>query len=354
MEFLQRTDFINALNKDYSIPSTFTSLLLNQLDKPIANIIITTGMSYPDVLQTVVQKAIDEGWIANLVYHAVQQNPGGVNLQAFIAKYPDFDPAKGLPVSFDWVMAHTLRARRYFIDRKDLREALKELRSTDGPRVLVVTGERVSGKSYTNQLIAFLSERTPKNKLIFVDLDKYVHEAPHLSELVGFQMGMDITNMPRQDDEQKARWVPRLVSWITSRVNNPGDTTYWFVFDGFREQTLLPETKDWIDELALQAETNVPRCRVVLLNYNETLPFQINDFVSREQIKPIGRDQLIEFFGLLNVDHDKKYSPEDLTSKVDVLLAEVDSAIAGKPEIQMERLRLVSKAVSKTAGLLFA
>jgi hypothetical protein len=353
MELQERTDFINALKVDYSLP-TLTALLLNKLDKPIANIIITTGMSYPDVLQTVVQKAIEEGWIGDLVYHATTQNSGGVNLKAFVQNHPDFDPAKGPPMAVDWVMAHTLRARRYFFGRKDLRAALKELRSPDGARVLVVNGQRVSGKSYTNELIAFLSERTPKNKTIYMNLDKYVFEAPNLTEMIGLQMGMDTTRIPQQQDEQKARWVQRLVGWILNRVVNPGDVTYWFVFDGFREQTLLPETKDWIDELAVQAETNVPQCRVVLLNYTETLPFQISDFISREEIKPIGRDELIEFFKLLNVDYNNKYEPEDLVSKVDVLLAEVDGAIASKPETQIERLRLVGKAVKQTAGLLFA
>ena len=352
MELQQRTDFIDALNRDYST-ATLTLLLLNQLDKKLANIINPVGIGYLDVVVTVVQRAIEEGWISDLVYHAVNQNPNGISLRAFIAKHPDFDPVQGPPVSVDWVMAHTLRARRYFIDRKDLREALKELRSADGPRVLVVNGERVSGKSYTNELISFLSERTPKNKTIYMNLDKYVFEAPNLTEMIGLQMGMDTTKIPQQQDEQKARWVQRLVGWILARVVNPGDTTYWFVFDGFREKTLLPETRDWIDELALQAETNVPQCRVVLLNYQESLPFQISDFVSREEIKPIGRDELIDFFGQLNRDHKGNYSPTDLTSKVDVLLAELDGAIASKPEITVERLRLLNKAVKETARLLF-
>lgn len=352
MELQERTDFINALNSDYTI-ATLTLLLNNQLDKRIANIINPVGIGYPEVLQKVVQDAIDEGWIANLVYHAIKQNPGGINLKAFVVNHPDFDAAKGPPTAVDLVMAHTLRARRYFIDRKDLRAALKELRSSDGPRVLVVTGDRVSGKSYTNELIAFLGERTPRNKTIYMNLDKYVFEAPNLTEMIGLQMGMDTTQIPQQQDEQKARWVQRLVGWILNRVVNPGDTTYWFVFDGFREQTLLPETKDWIDELCVQAESNVPNCRVVLLNYQEPLPFQINDYVSREEIKPFGRDELIEFFKLLNLDHNGSYSPEDLCSKVDLLLTEVDGAIAQKPEIQIERLRLLSKAVRTTAGLLF-
>jgi hypothetical protein len=352
MDLQQRNDFLLALNNDYSL-ATLTSLLLNQLDKKLANIINPQGIGYSDVVETIVQRGIEEGWIADLVYHAVNQNPNGVNLKTFLAKHPDFDPAQGPPTFVDLVMAHTLRARRYFIDRKDLRQALKDLRSPDGPRVLVVTGQRVSGKSYTNELISFLGEKTPKNKTIYMNLDKFVFEAPNLTEMIGLQMGMDTAGIPQQQDEQKARWIQRLVGWVLARVVNPGDTTYWFVFDGFREKTLLPETRDWIDELAVRAETNVPQCRVVLLNYQENLPLQITDYVSREEIKPIGRDELIDFFAQLNKDHKRNYSATDLTSKVDIILAEVDGAIAGKPEITVERLRLVSKAVNETAKLLF-
>ncbi len=353
MDLGPRNDFIVALNKDYSI-ATLTALLLNQLDRKLESIINPNGISYPDVVLTVVQRAIEEGWIAQLVYHAIDKNPGGFNLRAFVARHPDFDPAQGLPVAVDWIMAHTLRARRYFIDRKDLREALRELRSPDGPRVLVVTGQRVSGKSYTNELISFLGERIPNNKTVYINLDKYVYEAPTLTEMVGLQMGMDIPKIPLQQDEQKARWIQRLVGWILARAVNPGNITYWFVFDGFREKTLLPETREWIEEFAIQTERNVRQSRVVLLNYQDTLPFEINDYVSREEIKPIGRDELIDFFEQLNRDHKRSYTPEDLSSKVDVLLAELEGAIASKPQIKVERLRLLNKAVNETARLLFA
>jgi hypothetical protein len=352
MDLQPRNDFIKALVNDYSL-ATLTSLLLNQLDKKLANIINPQGLGYPVVVEAVVQSGIEQGWIADLVYHAIDQNPNGVNLKAFVAGHPDFDSTQGPPILVDLVMSHTLRARRYFIDRKDLRQALKDLRSPDGPRVLVITGQRVSGKSYTNELISFLSEKTPKHKTIYMNLDKFVFEAPNLTEMIGLQMGMDTANIPQQQDEQKARWVQRLVGWILARVVNPGDTIYWFVFDGFREKTLLPETRDWIDELAVQAETNVPQCRVVLLNYQENLPLQITDYVCREDIKPIGRDELINFFEQLNKDHNRNYSATDLTSKVDIILAQVDDVIAGKPEFSVDRLRLVSKAVNETAKLLF-
>ena len=352
MELAERTDFLFALNNDFNL-GTFTLMLSEKLNRKLENEIVPTGLSYPQILEIVVQKAIQEGWIFGLLDGALAANPTGLNLKNFVARYPDLDPAKGPPPAIDYVMAHTLRARRFFIDRKDLRAALKELRSPDGSRVLVVTGDRVSGKSYTSELINFLSDRTPNHKAIFADLDRYLFDSLRLTETIGQQMGMEIATIPKQYDEQKTRWAARLSDWIMALVVKPGNITYWFVFDGFREQPLLADTRDLIEELALRAESNVSQCRIVLLNYTEVLPIQINDYVRREQITPIGRAELCEFFDQVNADFKGAHTSADLTSKVDVLLAQVDEAIATNPEAGVERLRLLSRAVSETAKILF-
>ncbi len=352
LQFDQRNDLINALRVDFD-PVTLASLLFTHLNRKLHDIIIPTGTNYPAVVETVVSTAEQEGWTWSLIEKSLVANPNGPNLKQFIAKHSDFDPAKGPPTVVDYVMAHTLRARRYFIDRMPLRDKLKEMRSADGPRVLVVTGDRLTGKTYTRELINFFTEKTPKNKAIYVDLDRFVYEATNLTETFGQQLGMDTTKIPQQEDEQKARWVQRLCGWIIARIVNPGDVTYWFIFDGFREQTLLQETRDWIEELAIQAESNVPQCRVVLLNYNEVLPLQINDYVSREKISPIGGPELVDFFKQLNRDHKKNYDVNQLASTVELILAGVDDAINRKPEIRVERLRLINKAVNETAKELF-
>lgn len=351
LELEQRNDLASALHDSFT-PLLFQQMLWIRLNRRLYDIILNAG-NYRIEVETVVDKANDDDWVPFLIQAAMDDQPQAPRLQAFLTKHPDLDPANGPQPVADYVMAHVLRGKRYFIDRKDLRLALKEMRSNDPRRVLVVNGERLSGKTYTRELISFLSEKTPKHRAVYIDLDKYVYEAPNLTETIGQQMGMDTNNIPKQDDEQKARWVQRLVGWIITRVVNPGDITYWFVFDGFREQTLLPETKDWIDELAVQAETNVPQCRVVLLNYKETLPLQISDYVSREEIKPIGRDELLDFFEQLNRDYKQKYGSDDLTGNVETILSQVEAAILSKPGSELERLRLLSKAVSETARLLF-
>lgn len=353
LQLNQRNDLIFALGKDFD-PDSLESMLFHRLNRRLYDVLIPKGTTYPKVVEAVVDTAEQEGWTWNLIEGALAFRPGGPHLNQFIAKHPDFDPAQGPPPVVDYVMAHILRAGRFFINRKHLRKALTVMKTGDGPRVLVVTGDRLSGKTYTRELITYFTEKTPKNRAIYVDLDRLVYEAPTLTQEVGQLLGMDVSNIPQQEDEQNARWVKRLCGWIIARIVNPGDVTYWFIFDGFREQTLLPETRDWIEELVLQSETNLQNCRVVLLNYNEVLPLQINDYVCREKIEPIRPDDVVAFLEQLNIDHKKNYGKPELQSKVAVIMAQVDQAIGAKPENQMERIPLLTKAVSATAKLLFA
>jgi|GEM_PF-4561047 len=351
MELNQRNELIYALQTDFDI-GTFSSMLWNGLDKKLADVVPPSGLTYPQTVETAVSVAAQEGWAWSMVEQALKVNPGSPYLKAFIAKHPSFDPGKGPPAIADALMAHMLRGGRCFIDRTQLRAALKELHA-DERRVLVVTGERQTGKTYTRELISFFGRQNRDQRPIYIDLDRTVYEALSLTQEIGALMGMDIKTIPPQDDEQKARWAHRLSGWIIARLTNPGDVNYWFIFDGFRERTLLPDTKEFIEQLAIQAETNVPQCRVVLLNYKENLPPTISDYVGREEITTIGRDELLDFFEQLNLDHQKKYAPADLTGKVDVILKQVDDTIADKPEIKLERLRLLNKAVNETARLLF-
>lgn len=362
LELGTRNDLVSALHDTFT-PLLFEQMLLNRLHRRQYDIILDGG-NYLAVLEAVVDTANHQDWLYFLIKAAVEDQPLAPHLASFLKKYPDLDPAAGPAPITDHVMAHVLHGRRYFIDRKELRLALKDMRSDlPSTRLLVVNGERFTGKTWTRELISFLSEMTPKHRAVYVDLDKDVYEALTLTKAIGQLMGMDITTIPKQEDEQKARWTQNLCGWIIAKINS-GDITYWFVFDGVRERTLLPETKDWIDELAVQVESNrnVPRSRVVLLDYKESLPFGISDYAGREEIKPIGRDELIDFFELMNRDYKQKYASEDLKGNIDVLMAEVDTVIAtamaqadiaAKPEIEAKRPLVLSKAVNETVRLLF-
>lgn len=354
LRLVERNTFLEALRLDFD-PTTLESMLSRRLDRRLHDL-VPAGLTFPKMLETVVSTAEQEGWTWNLIEAAVAHNPGGPNLAAFLQRFARLDPRTAAPpAAVDVLSAYLLRAGRIFIDREDLRAALRDLR--DDPRsshVLVVTGERASGKTYTAELLTFFASMAQKHKAIYVDLDKFPYTAKDLAETMGRQMGQLLATIPEHQDEQRARWVLRLCDWITAHMINSGDVTYWCVFDGFREVTLPDETKDLIGELAQRAESTVPQCRVVLLNYNEVLPLRIEDYVRRERIKTIERDDLIKFFEQVNRDNADKYTPEFLAEKVDVIRSQVDQALDGNPQAQAQRLRLLGRAVNETRRALYA
>jgi hypothetical protein len=350
MEFQARTALTVALRNTFN-RETLTSMLL-RLGKKLEDL-VPDHQTYPRDVEAVVLIADQEGWAWELVDKAIEAAPLSAHLKTFTAAYPVYDPGKGPRPIMDYLMAHMLRGGRCFIDRTDLREKLKQLRAADS-RVLIVTGDRLSGKTYTAELINFLCDKTANYKAIHADLDRYPFDAYSLTEHLGSQMGLDPLSIPKQDQEQMTRWILRLCDWITARIVNPGNLIYWFVFDGFRQQPLLPDARELISELALRAEGNIKQCRIVLLNYTEQLPLQINDYVLREQVKSIGRAELCEFFNQANSQSGRNFSDADLSSKVDLIIEQVDSALAGNAVIQGDRLRQMGLAVSETYRYLFA
>ena len=349
MEFQERQALIAALQQTFD-GARFTTMLLT-MDKRLENL-VPPGNHLQNV-EGVVWIADQEGWAWSLVDAAHAAAPLSNFLNAFIKAYPEYDPAKGVAQIADYLMAHTLRGGRCFIDRTDLRGKLGLLRTAES-RVLIVTGDRRTGKTYTRELVNFVCDKTASYKAINADLDRSPFDALALAEHLGAQLGLDRQTIPKQDQEQKTRFTLRLCDWLLSPIVGSANTTYWFIFDGFREQPLLPDTRDLLSELALRAEMYLKQVRIVLLNYSEDLPIDIVDYVLREEVKMIGRQELCEFFNQVNSDAGKKLSETDLKMKVDVIIKSVDDATTGNGNGGADRLHKLNLAVSETVKLLFA
>jgi hypothetical protein len=349
MEFQERQALIAALQQTFDV-ARFTTMLLT-IDKRLENL-VAPGNHLQNV-ERVVWIADQEGWVWSLVDAAHAAAPLSNFLNAFIKAYPEYDPAKGVTPIADYLMAHTLRGGRCFIDRTDLRGKLGLLRTAES-RVLIVTGDRRTGKTYTRELVNFVCDKIASYKAINADLDRSPFDALALAEHLGAQLGLDRQTIPKQDQEQKTRFTLRLCDWLLSPIVGSANTTYWFIFDGFREQPLLPDTRDLLSELALRAEMYLKQVRIVLLNYSEDLPIDIIDYVLREEVKMIGRQELCEFFNQVNSDAGKKFSDTDLNMKVDVILKSVDDATTGNGNGGADRLHKLNLAVTETVKLLFA
>jgi hypothetical protein len=347
----QFKDLYNALHDDFT-PDSLKRMLLEHANRRLDDI-VSSASPYPEIVEEVLKRAELDRWTWDLIRAAIAANPGSQKLDEFIRKYPFYSPAKP-PPAIDPYRTPFVLAKQVLIDREELRAALEELQKSDGPRVLVVTGERASGKTYSCELVYYLAnDFNPAHVAVYVDLDKDVREPDALAETIVRQMGREVGKIPDRERDQKMRYALRLCDWITTHVRSAGPATYWLVFDGFRERIVLTETKELIEDLAVRAQTTLRQCRIVLLNYTDILPPQIKNAAGKEHIKRIERTELVQFFEQVNEMHANKYTSLELEGKVDVIIQEVEDAIAAFPEGQNLRLQLINEAVSQTVRKLF-
>lgn len=192
-----------------------------------------------------------------------------------------------------------------FMGRLELRQALQRLTTAGGPRSLVVTGGRRTGRSYTLQLIQHVA-LCRRYEVIDIELSKL---GPGLEPLdlmtqVALQMRLDGTHLPERRDATVARWNMDLRSWLYSQVEPPagvadGDApVWWLVVDGIDQFRPSEATLDLIWRLIDLAEHRARHLRVVLLAYGGAVPPEIDHLVVREEIAPVDRGVLESFFEL--------------------------------------------------------
>jgi hypothetical protein len=149
----QFTDLYNALHDDFT-PDSLKRMLLEHANRSLEGI-VSSVHPYPKIVEDLLKRAELERWTWDLIRAALAANPGSQKLQNFIKKYPFYSPAKP-PATIDPYRTPFVLAKQVLIDREELRAALEELQKNDGPRVLVVTGERGSGKTYSCELVYVL------------------------------------------------------------------------------------------------------------------------------------------------------------------------------------------------------
>lgn len=161
-----------------------------------------------------------------------------------------------------------------FLSRAELRQTLKVLRQPGSAKpILVVTGPRWSGKTYSTELIDDFCRS--RNSLILCQVtlsprqEKIIGAREIASDLVA-QLGPRRNEMPPVNTNED-RWAQELATWVlTEAVGQPGD--WWFVLDGFNGPEVRPDALKFIAHLADQVTRGVfaRRCRVILLNFDRT------------------------------------------------------------------------------------
>lgn len=313
------------------------------------------------VIFKLIQGAMTENWVYDLIKAALAERPNNQLLRAFIENYPVFDPSKPPPKPKDYYESYFVLSNYLFIGRPELRKKLRELRTSDeSTRILLVDGNRMSGKTYSRQLIGYLASKFEKHHVIPIDLDKYQYEPYEVCLVFAQEMGFsqdEIRGIPVQQGELMDKYVQFLCNWIKGQVNKAKDKIFWFVFDGFREKVLSEGIEDMIINLAGKVENEMlhRNCYLVVLNYTNILPYDLATNALKESAKIIDKDDLLSFIERLFVDNGKNYQKEDLEKVVDEIFEQTEAQIIAEAngdtkelqKLQEERLKYLSRATNE-------
>ncbi len=357
---VQRTQLANALF------SAFPSL--DQLDPMLASINqqrlrIHTGLGIgvPGVIAEVVRYAEDEYWTPNLIAAAVRSGQANPTLRQFLQDNPTLEPDAAPPPPVDHFGSQFLIGRRLFLCRPKLRASLKDFGQGTNSRVLVVTGPKGAGKTYSRDFIGYLLQVEPRfmsanNVIRYQLLDQYVDSLKVLAGRLGGAFGLraeQIPPRPEEDKEQDSRWMPEILVWLQNAIQADPRITWWLILDGF--QALPQAGLDLIDSLINYADLGTTNLRLVLLNYPQAridaLPLQYQEEISSATLDPKDVEAFIEkVYALSGKDADPAVVSETTTK----VFNKVAEELAKDPALPSRHLALLNLWLGKTAKALLA
>ncbi len=228
-----------------------------------------------------------------------------------------------------------------FIDRHELRTTLRAFVENPSKFVLRVTGEPVTGKSYTWTLLQHLARPCGFDPTqVILDPGS---TADDVIRLLAHRLAPGERN--RYEGEEPAKRHLYSADWLVRKALEAA-RPWWLVLDDYNKLDPTSDVHDLVGHLALaifnqvggRAARSVPR--LVLLGYAEEfppLPDRLRRRICHDQASPVGSDELEAFFSQVFMDHhrskEENIEPGLLAARVavavDAVLAAARSGIAG-------------------------
>ena len=308
---------------------------------------VAANAPFPQQVKELVGAANSKGWISQLVMAVLADRPNNQHIRDFLCKHPYWDPAKHPVLQHP---ADTLRVfgGRSFIARDKLRNALKKMDEQTGRKVLLVSStHRKVGKTYSKDLIGFVSHNKQPSEVAYVDLDSEKFDPINLAKKIAKEMKLNESPFPSETTEQAARSNQELVTLLTE-VDNPLLKVWWIILDGFRG---VPSEaiQDFVAQLAQRIQST-EEFRLILVNYTCVLPLAV--FTFKDDLEPLTRAELETHFASVHRQKHKIYpSPSKLSeylSGMDKFFTEYTKQY---PEFVGDQV-LLNKAVTDIADLI--
>jgi hypothetical protein len=324
------------------------SMLLLKMDRGDITDYVNANSDYPSQVQQLVGRFDKKGWIQDLLDAAVKDRPKNQAIQNFLSRNRYWDPANHP------ILAHpadTLRVSggQSFIGRDKLRRILKKMEKENSRKVLVVTSaHRKVGKTYSEDLIRFVSRKLQPSQVAHADLDSDTYTPITLTKELAKEMKLDTSLIPDKATEQAPRFNQELVNFLIPNTLTIAQTV-WIILDGFREQIPSEAIQDFIVQLA-QRIKDTEEFRLILLNYTYSLPLTVGGFSFTDELQPLTPEELEIHFTRV---HRQKYNTDPSQKQLADYLAWMNAYLTKytqeNPTLVNDQTFLLNVAVSAVA-----
>ncbi|SNR44849.1 hypothetical protein EYF88_08320 [Paracoccus sediminis] len=156
-----------------------------------------------------------------------------------------------------------------FVNQQALRHMLLMMTQPNGPRVLQITGERASGKTYSQNLINHVGRRTSAGVFWPLSIEATTTARDLILELAE---AMRLEPPPTlADAPQDSTAVTRMVRWFKAQ-DQVLDKDWWLIFDGFDSPKIDDSVRMLMSGLAQIVGNGQPdRVRLFLLAWDKDI-----------------------------------------------------------------------------------
>jgi hypothetical protein len=231
------------------------------------------------------------------------------------------------------------------VDREPLRTKLRQATTEHAKRILVVRGNRHSGKSHAVRHIRHVCGRLgiPLADIALRDYRKRpgIEVGPAL-------FGQTIAGALEKDlpvlDGKEARWSLNFVEWLGRQII-PTRTNLWIAIDDFENDKFnnvdLPDAAhEFIQILAERIAERLPTVRLFLINYERELPNEVTFHVHEDKTPLLTEKDLAFWFLDYYRNFKPNVTPQDAAAEAAKRARTVFAEMSSKDEqIRLEAMR---------------
>ncbi len=241
-----------------------------------------------------------------------------------------------------------------FADRAALRETLEDLSSAGGRAILRIEGDPRSGKTYTTELLEYVSEASAwKFKIIQVKIEEGGDQGMNALTLAQIIVGeMGFANTPRDSPllDPTVHNISSLLSWILRCAINSG-RQWWLFFDGFRFLPQQNSARSLAQGLADKIANGSHRqyLRLILTDFDTLLSRVDDEKIAYDRLvtplpDPEARAAVRDCLDRVYKDAKRNPAPGDLDARTEAVLAGIPPNEAWTPALS-KRLRAMARGI---------